>query len=85
MHLRKALLQAAQHLAIPVERQLRMQPADDVEFGDRFASSPRRRRCQTSSSDMVYAFGSLARLPNAHSRQLATQTSVGLMWRLTLK
>ena len=37
MHLRKALLQAAQHLAVPVERQLRMQSADDVELGDRFA------------------------------------------------
>ena len=37
MHLRKALLEAAQHLAVPVEGQLRMQPADDVELGDRFA------------------------------------------------
>ena len=37
VHLRKALLQAAQHLAVPVERQLRMQPADDVELGDRLA------------------------------------------------
>ena len=27
---------------------------------------------------MVYALGSLARLPNAHSRQLATHTSVGI-------
>ena len=30
---------------IPVERQLRMQAADDVELGDRFASSPRPARC----------------------------------------
>ena len=37
MHLREALLQAAQHLAIPVERQLGMKSADDVELGDRFA------------------------------------------------
>ena len=37
MHLRKALLQAAQHLAIPVQRQLRMQPAHDVELGDGLA------------------------------------------------
>ena len=43
VHLREALLQAAQHLAVPVERQLGMQAADDVELGDRFASSPRRR------------------------------------------
>ncbi len=34
--LRKALLQAAQHLAVPVERQLRMQAAHDVEFGNGF-------------------------------------------------
>ena len=37
MHLRKALLQAAQHLAVPIQRQLRMQAADDVKLGDRFA------------------------------------------------
>ena len=37
MHLREALLQAAQHLAIPIERQFGMQAADDVELGDRFA------------------------------------------------
>ena len=37
MDLRKPLLQAAQHLAIPIERQLRMQAAHDVELGDRFA------------------------------------------------
>ena len=37
VHLREALLQAAQHLAVPVERQLGMQPADDVELGDGFA------------------------------------------------
>ena len=34
MHLREALLEAAQHLAIPVERQFRMQSADDVKLGD---------------------------------------------------
>ena len=34
---RKALLQAAQHLAVPIQRQLRMQPAHDVKFGDGFA------------------------------------------------
>ena len=33
----KALLQAAQHLAVPFQRQFRMQPAHDVEFGDGFA------------------------------------------------
>ena len=37
VHLREALLQAAQHLAEPVQRQFRMQAADDVELGDRFA------------------------------------------------
>ena len=37
MHLRKALLQAAQHLAVPIERQFGMQAADDVKFGDGFA------------------------------------------------
>src|SRR5262245_9579009 len=37
MDLRKALLQAAEHLAIPVQRELRVQPANDVEFGYRFA------------------------------------------------
>ena len=37
MHLRKALFQAAQHLAVPVQRQLGMQAAHDVEFGDGFA------------------------------------------------
>ena len=37
VHLREALLQPAEHLAEPVERQLGMQAADDVEFGDRFA------------------------------------------------
>src|ERR1017187_2816841 len=37
MHLGKALLEAAQHLAKPVQRQLRMQAAHDMEFGDRFA------------------------------------------------
>ena len=37
VHLREALLQAAQHLAVPVERQFGMQAADDVEFGDRLA------------------------------------------------
>ena len=36
VHLRKTLLQAAQHLAVPVERQLGMQTAHDVEFGDGF-------------------------------------------------
>ena len=42
MHLREALLQAAQHLAIPVERQLRMQSADDVKLGDRFGPASAR-------------------------------------------
>ena len=37
VHLRKALLQAAQHLAVPIESQLRMQAAHDVKFGDGFA------------------------------------------------
>ena len=35
--LRKALLEAAQHLAEPVQRQFRVQSADDVEFGDGLA------------------------------------------------
>jgi hypothetical protein len=35
MHLREALLEAAEHLAEPVERQFRMQAADDVELGHR--------------------------------------------------
>src|SRR5262249_35048595 len=37
MDLREALLEAAQHLAKPVERQLRMQAADDMELRDRLA------------------------------------------------
>ena len=37
MHLREALLEAAQHLAVPIESQLRMQPAHDVELGHRLA------------------------------------------------
>ena len=37
VHLREALLEAAQHLAEPVEREFRVQAADDVEFGDRLA------------------------------------------------
>ena len=37
MDFRETLLQAAQHLAVPIQRQLRMQAADDVELGDRFA------------------------------------------------
>ena len=37
MHLREALLEAAQHFAVPVQSQLRMQSADDVELGDGFA------------------------------------------------
>src|ERR1700733_3279003 len=32
MNLRVALLQAAQHLAIPIERQFRMQAADNVKL-----------------------------------------------------
>ena len=53
MHLREAQLQAAQHLAIPVERQFGMKSADDVELGDRFASSLRPAVSQTCSSDIV--------------------------------
>ncbi len=37
MHFRETLLQPAQHFAIPIERQLGMQSADDVELRDRFA------------------------------------------------
>src|SRR5579862_5547983 len=36
MHLRKASLQAAKHLAIPVEREFGMQAAHDMKFGDGF-------------------------------------------------
>jgi len=36
VHFGKALFQAAQHLAVPIERQFGVQAADDVEFGDRF-------------------------------------------------
>src|SRR5665213_1401270 len=39
VHLRKTLFQAAQHLAVPVEGQLRVQAAHDVEFRDRLAVS----------------------------------------------
>src|SRR5260370_14347562 len=35
VHLREALLQAAQHLAVPVECELGVESADDVEFGAR--------------------------------------------------
>ena len=35
MDARKALLEAAQHFAIPIEGQLGMQAAHDVELGDR--------------------------------------------------
>src|SRR5258707_10732293 len=34
MHLRVALLQAAQHVAIPIERELGMEPAYNVKFSD---------------------------------------------------
>jgi hypothetical protein len=33
----KALFETAQHLAIPIERELRVQAADDVKLGDGFA------------------------------------------------
>ena len=85
MHLREALLQAAQHLAIPLERQFRMQAAHDVEFGNGFASSPRPRFPRPLRATWCRPWDRLAFLPNAHSLQLATHTSVGLMCRLTLK
>ena len=37
MHLRKALLEPAQHLAKPIQSQLRMQSANDVKFRHRLA------------------------------------------------
>ena len=43
MNLRKPLLQAAQHLAEPVETQFGVQPAHDVKLGDRFLPAPSRR------------------------------------------
>ena len=37
VNLGEALLQPAKHVAIPIQRQLRMQAADNMELGDRFA------------------------------------------------
>src|SRR5580658_7938720 len=42
MHLRIAFFQAAQHLAIPIERQFRMQTADNMKLRDRFADTVAR-------------------------------------------
>ena len=36
MHAREALLQTAQQIKVVIKRQIRMQPSDNVEFGDRF-------------------------------------------------
>ncbi len=44
MHLRKALLQAANQFQIVFKRQIRMQPAHDVKFRRAFAHALRRAR-----------------------------------------
>ena len=43
MDLGKTFFEAAKHLAIPVQRQLRMQPADDMKLGDRVRVAVSRR------------------------------------------
>ncbi len=85
MHLRIALLQPANQIEIKLERQIRMQSADDVEFRGAFGHASPRARCKFHPSEKVYAPGESGERPKAQSLQCATQTFVGLMCRLTLK
>ena len=84
MHLRKALLQAADQVEVIIERKIGMQAANDVEFRGAFGDAFRAARENFVERKSVRA-GTSGERPKAQSLQCATQTLVGLMWRLTLK
>ena len=62
-----------------------MQAADDVKFGGAFAHALFRALINFFERDTYRRRERSDRGRNAHSLQCATQTLVGLMWRLTLK
>src|SRR5579883_2116895 len=84
MHHRVTLFQARDHLAVPVERELGMQAAHNMKFGHGFRISPACRFPNLFKRHGV-AVRIFRFLSKGASRQLATQTSVGLICRLTLK
>ena len=85
MHLRKALLEAGDQVQKVLERQIGMQAADDVKLRDRLAISRGSGLEGFFEAPWCRRRASLSLRPKAHRRQAATQTLVGLRWRLTLK
>ena len=84
VYLGKALLEASHQVEEILERKIGMQATDDVEFGHGFAVSRGSGLPRFFQGHGVSPGSSFLR-PKAHSLQAATQTFVGLMWRLTLK
>jgi hypothetical protein len=69
-------LQPAQHVGVVRERQVRVEPVDDVHFGERLVRAL-RSLSKTCSSDRVYEPSSPGfSRANEQNRQLATQTLV---------
>ncbi len=82
---REARLEGAEQRLEVVDAELGVQAADDVQLGDRLGDCrappprPPPRRCSVQPRGPPYFSA------KAHSAHEATQTLVGLRWRLTLK